>query len=147
MWRCKQAILMSTQHNTKADPVHPTCPRTVNYCFCTNKSGVFLTRYEHEGPRITVTSNVCNYCCFFTDIQECYEVTLQLNEEQTVAKEDGEQDAWEVIFFFALPGICLMFTLSLAPGHAGASRCLVAASGSCPILRRGWNVESGRFCL
>ncbi|XP_041652934.1 disks large homolog 3 isoform X7 [Cheilinus undulatus] len=29
------------------------------------------------------------------DIQECYEVTLQLNKEQTVVKEDGRQDAWE----------------------------------------------------
>ncbi|XP_015242575.1 PREDICTED: disks large homolog 3 isoform X4 [Cyprinodon variegatus] len=29
------------------------------------------------------------------DIQECYEVTLQLNAEQTVVKEDGKQDAWE----------------------------------------------------
>ncbi|XP_051277034.1 disks large homolog 3 isoform X2 [Dicentrarchus labrax] len=29
------------------------------------------------------------------DIQECYEVTLQLNKEQTVAKEDSRQDAWE----------------------------------------------------
>ncbi|CAG5989953.1 unnamed protein product [Menidia menidia] len=29
------------------------------------------------------------------DIQECYEVTLQLNAEQTVVKEDNKQDAWE----------------------------------------------------
>ncbi|XP_074530919.1 disks large homolog 3 isoform X5 [Halichoeres trimaculatus] len=29
------------------------------------------------------------------DIQECYEVTLQLNKEQTVVKEDGRKDAWE----------------------------------------------------
>ncbi|XP_034545960.1 disks large homolog 3 isoform X1 [Notolabrus celidotus] len=29
------------------------------------------------------------------DIQECYEVTLQLNKEQTVVKEVGRQDAWE----------------------------------------------------
>ncbi|KAG8003936.1 Disks large-like protein 1 [Nibea albiflora] len=29
------------------------------------------------------------------DIQECYEVTLQLNKEHTVAKEDSRQDAWE----------------------------------------------------
>ncbi|XP_036932502.1 disks large homolog 3 isoform X6 [Acanthopagrus latus] len=29
------------------------------------------------------------------DIQECYEVTLQLNKEQTVVKEDSRQDAWE----------------------------------------------------
>ncbi|XP_028444542.1 disks large homolog 3 isoform X3 [Perca flavescens] len=29
------------------------------------------------------------------DIQECYEVTLQLNTEQTVVKEDSRQDAWE----------------------------------------------------
>ncbi|XP_042348661.1 disks large homolog 3 isoform X5 [Plectropomus leopardus] len=29
------------------------------------------------------------------DIQECYEVTLQLNTEQTVVKEDSSQDAWE----------------------------------------------------
>ncbi|KAM6923901.1 disks large homolog 3 isoform 2-T2 [Xenentodon cancila] len=30
------------------------------------------------------------------DIQECYEVTLQLNEDQTAAvKEDSRQDAWE----------------------------------------------------
>lgn len=35
---------------------------------------------------------------FLTDIQECYEVTLQLNTEQTVVKEDSRQDAWEVIF-------------------------------------------------
>lgn len=47
---------------------------------------------------------------FFTDIQECYEVTLQLNEEQTAAKEDNAQDAWEVIFFFTLASMCLMFT-------------------------------------
>lgn len=62
-----------------------------------------------------------NILGFFTDIQECYEVTLQLNEEQTVVKEDSEQDAWEVIFFFTLPGICLMFTLYLAPLPPGAS--------------------------
>ncbi|XP_049441031.1 disks large homolog 3 isoform X10 [Epinephelus fuscoguttatus] len=29
------------------------------------------------------------------DIQECYEVTLQLNTEQTVVNEDSRQDAWE----------------------------------------------------
>ncbi|XP_041846515.1 disks large homolog 3 isoform X4 [Melanotaenia boesemani] len=29
------------------------------------------------------------------DIQECYEVTLQLNSEHTVVKEDNRQDAWE----------------------------------------------------
>ncbi|XP_042274448.1 disks large homolog 3 isoform X5 [Thunnus albacares] len=29
------------------------------------------------------------------DIQECYEVTLQLNTEQSVVKEDSRQDAWE----------------------------------------------------
>ncbi|XP_078025528.1 disks large homolog 3 isoform X5 [Epinephelus lanceolatus] len=29
------------------------------------------------------------------DIQECYEVTLQLNTEQTVVKEDSRQNAWE----------------------------------------------------
>ncbi|XP_032384466.1 disks large homolog 3 isoform X7 [Etheostoma spectabile] len=29
------------------------------------------------------------------DIQECYEVTLQLNTEKTVVKEDSRQDAWE----------------------------------------------------
>ncbi|XP_072251593.1 disks large homolog 3 isoform X3 [Leuresthes tenuis] len=29
------------------------------------------------------------------DIQECYEVTLQLNAEQTVVREDDKQDAWE----------------------------------------------------
>uniref|UniRef100_A0A1A8BAM5 Discs, large homolog 3 n=1 Tax=Nothobranchius kadleci TaxID=1051664 RepID=A0A1A8BAM5_NOTKA len=29
------------------------------------------------------------------DIQECYEVTLQLNTEQTVVKEDSRQDVWE----------------------------------------------------
>ncbi|TKS72227.1 Disks large -like protein 3 [Collichthys lucidus] len=29
------------------------------------------------------------------DIQECYEVTLQLNKEHAVAKEDSRQDAWE----------------------------------------------------
>ncbi|XP_018515731.1 disks large homolog 3 isoform X1 [Lates calcarifer] len=29
------------------------------------------------------------------DIQECYEVTLQQNTEQTVVKEDSRQDAWE----------------------------------------------------
>ncbi|XP_043983260.1 disks large homolog 3 isoform X4 [Gambusia affinis] len=29
------------------------------------------------------------------DIQECYEVTLQLNAEQTVVKEDSGQDVWE----------------------------------------------------
>ncbi|XP_028271283.1 disks large homolog 3 isoform X1 [Parambassis ranga] len=29
------------------------------------------------------------------DIQECYEVTLQLNKEQTVVKEDNRLDAWE----------------------------------------------------
>lgn len=35
---------------------------------------------------------------FPSDIQECYEVTLQLNTEQTVVKEDSRQDVWEVIF-------------------------------------------------
>ncbi|XP_070693217.1 disks large homolog 3 isoform X2 [Pempheris klunzingeri] len=29
------------------------------------------------------------------DIQECYEVTLQLSKEQTVVKDDSRQDAWE----------------------------------------------------
>ncbi|KAM9377146.1 disks large homolog 3 [Pholidichthys leucotaenia] len=29
------------------------------------------------------------------DIQECYEVTLQLNTQQTVVKEENRQDAWE----------------------------------------------------
>ncbi|XP_006781315.1 disks large homolog 3 isoform X4 [Neolamprologus brichardi] len=29
------------------------------------------------------------------DIQECYEVTLQLNTEQTVVKEDNRRDVWE----------------------------------------------------
>ncbi|XP_039976584.1 disks large homolog 3 isoform X5 [Xiphias gladius] len=29
------------------------------------------------------------------DIQECYEVTLQQNTEQTVVKEDSRQDAWK----------------------------------------------------
>ncbi|XP_029369197.1 disks large homolog 3 isoform X1 [Echeneis naucrates] len=29
------------------------------------------------------------------DIQECYEVTLQQNTQQTVAKDDNRQDAWE----------------------------------------------------
>uniref|UniRef100_A0A3B4V563 Discs large MAGUK scaffold protein 3 n=2 Tax=Seriola dumerili TaxID=41447 RepID=A0A3B4V563_SERDU len=29
------------------------------------------------------------------DIQECYEVTLQQNTEQTVVKDDSRQDAWE----------------------------------------------------
>nr|XP_046261539.1 disks large homolog 3 isoform X6 [Scatophagus argus] len=29
------------------------------------------------------------------DIQECYEVTLQLNKEQTVVKDDSRRDAWE----------------------------------------------------
>ncbi|MEQ2310034.1 hypothetical protein AMECASPLE_004681, partial [Ameca splendens] len=28
-------------------------------------------------------------------IQECYEVTLQLNAEQNVVKEDSRQNAWE----------------------------------------------------
>lgn len=37
---------------------------------------------------------------FLTDIQECYEVTLQHNTEQTVVKDDSRQDAWEVIFLF-----------------------------------------------
>lgn len=57
-----------------------------------------------------LTCNVCNctskvrkqkliiVCFFLTDIQECYEVTLQLNKEQTVVKEDNRQDVWEVIF-------------------------------------------------
>ncbi|XP_055080544.1 disks large homolog 1-like isoform X3 [Periophthalmus magnuspinnatus] len=30
------------------------------------------------------------------DIQECYEVTLQLNAEQTVVKEANQQHAWEL---------------------------------------------------
>lgn len=151
MWRCKQAILMYSSPSVTPRQTHfsisPHVSTNGQLLLFHQQSGVFITRYEHEGPRITVTSNVCNYSCFFTDIQECYEVTLQLNEEQTVVKEDGEQDAWEVIFFFALPGICLMFTLSLAPGHAVASRCLVAASVSCLTLRHGWNVESGRLWL
>lgn len=71
---------------------------------------------------------------FFTDIQECYEVTLQLNEEQTAAKEDVEQDAWEVIFFFTLASICLMFTSYPALGCAAAARCCMAASVRCHYL-------------
>lgn len=60
-----------------------------------------------------VTSNVCNYPSFFflADIQECYEVTLQLNKEQTVVKEESRQDAWEVIFLLHI--IEHMFTLYL----------------------------------
>lgn len=72
---------------------------------------------------------------FFTDIQECYEVTLQLNEEQTATKEDGGQDAWEVIFFLTLPSICFMFTSYLASCCTAASRSLVAASVRCHYLR------------
>lgn len=71
---------------------------------------------------------------FFTDIQECYEVTLQLNEEQTAVKEDSVHDAWEVIFFFTLPSISLMFTSYPVTGCATASRCLVAASVRCHYL-------------
>lgn len=72
---------------------------------------------------------------FPTDIQECYEVTLQLNEEQTAAKEDGGQDAWEVIFFLTLPSICFMFTSYPASCCTAASRSLVAASVRCHYLR------------
>lgn len=66
-----------------------------------------------EGKKKALTTNVFNYpseeknkllivFIFLTDIQECYEVTLQLNKEQTVVKEDSRQDAWEVIFFSLL---------------------------------------------
>lgn len=72
---------------------------------------------------------------FSTDIQECYEVTLQLNEEQTAAKEDGGQDAWEVIFFLTLPSICFVFTSYPASCCTAASRSLVAASARCHYLR------------
>lgn len=37
---------------------------------------------------------------FLADIQECYEVTLQLNKEQAVVKDDSRADVWEVTFFF-----------------------------------------------
>lgn len=35
---------------------------------------------------------------FLTDIQECYEVTLQQSAEQTIVKEDSRKDVWEVTF-------------------------------------------------
>lgn len=64
---------------------------------------------KHYRIRNAFISNVCNdpskeheqliiLFFFLTDIQECYEVTLQLNTEQSVVKEDSTQDAWEVIF-------------------------------------------------
>lgn len=39
---------------------------------------------------------------FLADIQECYEVTLQLNKEQAVVKDDSRADVWEVTFFYLL---------------------------------------------
>lgn len=50
---------------------------------------------------------------FLADIQECYEVTLQLNTEQTVVKEDNRRDVWEVNFLLYIiyfKKISLMFT-------------------------------------
>lgn len=102
MWRSKQAILMDSSPSVTPGQTNITpCVYASSLLLFHQQSSIFITRYEHEGSRITVTSNVCNYSRFFTDIQECYEVTLQLNEEQTVVKENSEQDAWEVIFFFA----------------------------------------------
>lgn len=62
---------------------------------------------------------------FLTDIQECYEVTLQLNTEQSVMKEDSRQDAWEVIFLLHIMDWqkyvkCLHFTCAIM-------HCLLAA--------------------
>lgn len=79
----------------------------------TRPSGVFrlLRRKTHDVK--AVASDVCNNLTFlfFADIQECYEVTLQLNKEQTAVKEDSRQDVREVIFL--LHFIEHMFTLHL----------------------------------
>lgn len=127
MWRCKQAILMYTQHNTKADPFHPTCPRTVNYCFSTNKSGVFRTRYEHEGPTITVTSNVCNYSCFF----HRYSRVLRgdLAAEWGTNSGEGRRRARCVGGNFLLRATRHLLNVYIVSG-SGSRRCLPVPRGS-----------------
>lgn len=51
------------------------------------------------------------------DIQECYEVTLQLNKEEAAVKNNSRADVWEVAFFFSphlfkiikhMLGLCLI---------------------------------------
>lgn len=59
---------------------------------------------------------------FLADIQECYEVTLQLNKEQAVVKDDSRADVWEVTFFFYL----LSFFKLLSIQYASAPPCCIA---------------------
>lgn len=79
---------------------------------------------------------------FLADIQECYEVTLQLNKEQTVVKEDSRQDAWEVIFLLHI--IEHMFTLYLV------SHVLLCAALSLLTAQEGYLAASAKchyLCL
>lgn len=79
---------------------------------------------------------------FLADIQECYEVTLQLNKEQTVVKEDSRQDALEVILLLHI--IEHMFTLYLV------SHVLLCAALSLLTAQEGYLAASARchyLCL
>lgn len=58
---------------------------------------------------------------FLADIQECYEVTLQLNKEQAVVKDDSRADVWEVTFFYLLS-----FFKLLSIQYASAPPCCTA---------------------
>ena len=56
---------------------------------------------------IEISISTVNYLCFphnivlplFSDIQQCYEVTLQLNATENGKKENGPKETLEVKFF------------------------------------------------
>lgn len=90
---------MFTQSSTEDSRFHSAFPWLISELF-------YETKADHVTGWATTSmterlQKQNNYpsLFFLADIQECYEVTLQLNKEQTVVKEDSRQDAWEVIFF------------------------------------------------
>lgn len=115
--------------NHRGKQTSPDVPMIERWILLCNQSSVLQTAEKLWTRKITTTDlKRCSHVMFviiqvkkkkrstlfffLTDIQECYEVTLQLNKEQTVVKEDSRQDAWEVIFF-TLQKMCFMFTLYL----------------------------------
>lgn len=68
---------------------------------------------------------IINISFFLADIQECYEVTLQLNKEQALVKDDSRADVWKVTIAKCAPPSCAYdpamtvenFSNSLGPCH------------------------------
>lgn len=90
---------MFTQSSTEESRFHSVFPWLMSELYYKTKADhvkVWATTSMTE--RLQKQNNYPSLF-FLADIQECYEVTLQLNKEQTVVKEDSRQDAWEVIFF------------------------------------------------